>query len=241
MIHASKGIVLRVVKYGETSIIVSVYTELFGLQSYMINGARTEKKTAVKANLYQPGTLLDLIVYHHPHKNLHRIKEAKLQHSTNFQGAEVIKYTIGIYMVELIQKAITETESNPELYQFFEESFMQVLHNPIHHLSNFPIEFTLKFAEQLGFGIHNNYSAETPIFELQNGNFVSESDTGFQYTMPKDASAFISSLCSHSAEAFPISGAKRLEILNQCIQYLRLHIPHLGELKSVQILHEILH
>ena len=131
MIHATKGIVLRTDKYGETRIIVSMYTELFGLQSYMINGARTEKKSTVKANLYQPSTLLDMIVYHHPNKNLHRIKEAKLLHAINFQGAEVIKYTIGIYMVELIQKAITETESNTELYQFFEESFERVIQNPI--------------------------------------------------------------------------------------------------------------
>lgn len=43
-IHHTKGIVLRTVKYGETSLVVSIYTEMFGLQQYMVNGVRTNKK-----------------------------------------------------------------------------------------------------------------------------------------------------------------------------------------------------
>src|SRR5438309_1134928 len=40
MIQKTKGIVLRSIKYGETSLIVSVLTELFGLQSYLVKGFR---------------------------------------------------------------------------------------------------------------------------------------------------------------------------------------------------------
>src|SRR5580700_1042763 len=60
MIHKTKGIVLRTVKYGETSVIVSIYTELFGLQSYIINGIRTssKKKGSAKGNLFQPAAIL---------------------------------------------------------------------------------------------------------------------------------------------------------------------------------------
>ena len=117
---------------------------------------------------------------------------------------------------------------------------MYVLNEKENLLSNFPIIFTLLFAEQLGFGIQNNYSEDTPIFELQNGHFISENDAGFQYKMEKEHSVFIASLLCQTSEDIAINGVKRLEILNSCIQYLRLHIPHLGELKSVQVLHEIL-
>ncbi len=37
-LHNTKGIVLRTVKYGETSVIVTIFTELFGIQSYIVNG-----------------------------------------------------------------------------------------------------------------------------------------------------------------------------------------------------------
>ena len=45
-LHKTKGIVLRSVKYGETSIIVTIFTELFGVQSYLVNGIRTSSKKA---------------------------------------------------------------------------------------------------------------------------------------------------------------------------------------------------
>ncbi len=40
MIHKTKGIVLKTVKFGETSLVVTAFTEMFGLQSYMVNGIR---------------------------------------------------------------------------------------------------------------------------------------------------------------------------------------------------------
>ena len=240
MLHATKGIVLRTVKYGETSIVVTIYTELFGLQSYLMNGVRTDKKSGTKANLFQPTTMLDLVVYHHPHKNLQRIKEAKIFEARNSQGTDVVKYTISIYMVELIQKAITETEPNSELYHFFEESFLHVLLGKETSLANFPIAFTLSLAEHMGFTIQNNYSEQTPFFNLQNGNFVHENDSFNIYRVEKENSFIISEILNDGTKQPGITGNKRLEILNICIQYLRLHIPHLGELKSVQVLHETL-
>jgi DNA repair protein RecO (recombination protein O) len=77
-LHKTKGIVLRVVKYGETSLVVTIFTELFGVQSYMVNGVRTStKKGTGKANLFQPTAILDLIVYHNELKHLNRIREFK--------------------------------------------------------------------------------------------------------------------------------------------------------------------
>lgn len=44
MIYSTKGIVLRTIKYGETSVIASIFTESFGVQSYIVNGVRTSGK-----------------------------------------------------------------------------------------------------------------------------------------------------------------------------------------------------
>ncbi len=63
MIHATKGIVLRTIKYGETSVIASIFTELFGIQSYIVNGVRTQSKTS-KAHFFQPSSMLEMEVYH---------------------------------------------------------------------------------------------------------------------------------------------------------------------------------
>ena len=75
MTHKTKGIVLRAIKYGETSLVVTIFTELFGVQTYMVNGVRTSKKNTAKANYFQPAAILDMVVYHSENKSMQRIKE----------------------------------------------------------------------------------------------------------------------------------------------------------------------
>ena len=71
MTHKSKAVILRTVKYGETSLIVTMFTELFGIQSYMVKGVRSGSKSAAgKISFFQPAALLDLEVYHNPFKTL---------------------------------------------------------------------------------------------------------------------------------------------------------------------------
>ena len=56
------GIVLNYIKYGDTSIICKIYTEQYGLQSYIINGVRNSKSKNI--GLFQPLNILDMVVYY---------------------------------------------------------------------------------------------------------------------------------------------------------------------------------
>ena len=76
MLHKTKGIVLNFVKFKETSVIVKIYTEKFGLQSYIENGVRSSKSKN-KIALFQPLTQLELVVYHDPKKEINRISEIR--------------------------------------------------------------------------------------------------------------------------------------------------------------------
>ena len=242
MLHTTKGIVLRTIKYGDTSIVVSIYTELFGVQSYLVNGVRTEKRSASKANIYQPSTMLDLVVYHAPNKNLQRIREARVNHIYREAQQHVVKNTIAIYLVELIHKTITEPETNAELFEFFEQSFLHIDAASSEDLADFPILFTLQLADRLGFGIHNIYSEKNNVFDLQHGQFCNrETLTSFQFVEGESArllSHYVSQQEFDKADL--LNQTKRKELLGICLLYLRLHIPHLSELKSVEILHEVL-
>ena len=96
-VHKTKGLVLRTVKYGETSVIVSIFTELFGLQSYLVNGVRTiSKKGSAKASMFQPTAILDMVVYHNELKQLQRIKEFRWSHLYQHVLSDVRKKCGGI-------------------------------------------------------------------------------------------------------------------------------------------------
>ncbi|HKH60512.1 MAG TPA: DNA repair protein RecO, partial [Flavitalea sp.] len=127
MLHKTKGIVIRVVKYGETSVIVSIYTELFGIQSYIVNGVRTSsKKGSGKANLFQPAAILDLVVYHNELKNIQRLREFKWAYLYNNLFFDVIKNSVALYMIELMQKSLKQPEPNADLFHFLEDAFLHL-------------------------------------------------------------------------------------------------------------------
>src|SRR5438477_2214573 len=113
-LHKTKGVVLRSVKYGEGSLIVTMFTELFGVQSYLVNGVRAStKKGAGKANLFQPAAILDLIVYHNELKNLQRIREFKWSVLYQHIFSEIRKNGVAVFMVDLLTKCLKQPEANP--------------------------------------------------------------------------------------------------------------------------------
>ena len=124
MITKTKGIVLNYIKYKETSIIVRIFTEKLGLQSYIVNSIRTKGKTN-KISYYQPLTLLDLVVYSNPKSELNRISETQFAHKYISIPFDIRKSTINLFLAEVISKLILEEEENNHLFHFLESSLIQ--------------------------------------------------------------------------------------------------------------------
>src|SRR6266705_3326921 len=100
MTHKTKGIVLRTIQYGETSVISSIYTELFGLQTYIVKGVRqSTKKTQAKNMYFQPTAMLDMEVYYNTLKNLQFIKEYKWSYLYQKVLFDVVRNAIAQFMI----------------------------------------------------------------------------------------------------------------------------------------------
>ncbi len=144
--HKTRGIVLRTVKYGETSLIVTIFTELFGVQSYIVNGVRTStKKGTGKANLFQPTAILDLVIYHNELKHLNRIKEFKWHYLYKHIFSDVPKNAVALFMIELVTKCLKQPEPNPELFEFCEDAFIHLDESSGSVMANFPLFFACIF------------------------------------------------------------------------------------------------
>ena len=119
---ATRGIIFRVVKYGETSIICDIYTEAIGLKSYIINGVR-KKKSRYPASLFQPMYLVDFVAYDNPKRSLNRIKEISSEYVYQSLPFDIAKSAIGIFAIEVIRKSIKEEEANVPLFEFIRSFF----------------------------------------------------------------------------------------------------------------------
>lgn len=243
MVHATKGIVLRAIAYGETSVIVSVYTELFGLQSYLVNGVRSNKKSNTKGNLFQPASIVDMEVYHNDLKNLQRIKEAKWHYLYQDVMFDVYKNAIALFMTELLQKVIRQPEHNPDLYNFIEDAYMELDKADKKIVLNYPLFFLLHLAAFFGFNLQNNFSTEKQVLDLKEGNFVHENPLHPFYIDPVKG-AMVSQLLKimhpRDLDHITLNNIMRRQLTESLLLFYGLHVQDFGTMKSLPILQEIL-
>jgi DNA repair protein RecO (recombination protein O) len=244
MVHATKGIVLRTVKYGDTSIITTVYTELFGIQSYMVRGVRQSSKTSAgKASFFQPSAMLDMEVYHNEQKQLQFIKEYQLSYLYEKVLFDVVRNTVAMFIIELLQHSLKQPEANPELFYLIEDTLKQLDRGNDTLTANLPLYFTLHLGSELGFRMHGNYTAQTPVLDLQEGMFIADKPS-HPYYLESDLAQVTSGLASlqfyNELENIKLNRVIRRELLQAYQTYLALHIQDFGELKSFEILQEIL-
>ncbi|MCW3462711.1 DNA repair protein RecO [Chitinophaga nivalis] len=243
MLHKTRGIVLRTVKYGDTSLIVSVFTELFGLQSYIVNGVRSSKPKAAKGNLLQPGNILEMVVYHNEIKNLQRISEFKLGFIYNALHFNVVKNTVALYMIELLQKCLKQPEQHLELYYFAEHTLQLLDISTMPVAANLPLYFTLKLGEHLGFRLNGRFSEYTPYLDLQEGTFTDLPPHHVDHLDPINSELtdqlFQCSEVQHLANV-NMNKERRRKLMYAYLDFFRLHLPDFTEMHSPPILHEIL-
>ena len=243
-LHKTKGIVLRTVKYGETSLVVTFFTELFGIQSYIVNGVRTNTKKGVgKANLFQPSAILDLVVYHNELRTLQRIREFKWDHLYKHIFSDVKKNAVALFMIELLTKCLKQPETNPELFQFVEDAFIHLDESDETVTANFPLFFSVQTAVLFGFRITDNYSEKNSFFDLQEGMFVARRPTHPHLLEDKQAvvtSQLLKVMQPEELEDIRLNHEFRRNLLHAYETYYALHIQDFGTLKTLPVLKEIL-
>ncbi len=242
--HKTKGIVIKTVRYGETSIIAGIYTELFGMQSYIVNGVRTtSKKGSGRANLFQPSALLELVAYHNDLKNLQRLKEFKWAIIYEKIFLNVYRNSVALFMIELLQRTLKQPEPNPDLFHFIEDAFLHLDRTDDNNIANFPLYFALHLSGFYGFRFADKYSAINNFLDLVEGQFVPDRPNHAHY-LEKEHSAIISDLLKvmqpSELHQVKLNQETRRLLLHTFEKFYALHIQDFGNLKTLPVLEAVL-
>lgn len=238
MYHKTRAIVLHCIKYSETSVIAKMYTEKFGLQSYMVKGVRTTKSKS-KAAMLQPLTLLEMEASHRENKGLQYIKEFHRAFVYQSIPFDTLKSTISFFLLEVISKTIREHEPNDELFEFLYESLC-TLDDAKKLNPDFHLVFLLQLSRYLGFAPHGNFSEQNCFFEMSEGVFTQQQST--LNIMNKKESSLLNDLLKlnlFETSAQKISRPERKQMMKNLLLYYQLHLENFN-LKSPEILEEIL-
>ncbi|MBQ9253547.1 MAG: DNA repair protein RecO [Bacteroidales bacterium] len=150
MLEKTLGIAIKNIHYKESSSIVSVYTESFGLKSYIIKGGRKRNAT-VHSSLFQPLQVLDLVVYENPKNSLQSIKECSLALEQNSIYTNIIKTSLAYFLQEVICLSLKENASDKDIFNFLHSSVIKLNTCEDKSLKDFHLHFLYDFATLLGF------------------------------------------------------------------------------------------
>ena len=239
----TRAIILRSIKYGETSLVVTAFTELFGVQTYMVNAVRTSKKTGLKASLYQPASVVDMEVYHNEKNNMQRIRECNRTHVFTDILTDVVKNSIAVFMMELLNKLLKQPEQNSDLFYFCEDVLLQLDEAAPKIAANFPLYFSLQLSHFFGFKIDDNYSTENTFLDLQEGNFVAEKPPHTYFLERENAqltAELLKIMVPSELSQLKLHHLKRRELLQKYMEYYALHIHDFGVMKTLEVMQAVL-
>ncbi len=237
MLDKTEGIVLKTVKYSESSVIATIFTKKFGSLSFIVQGLRSTKNKQ-KGNLIQSGNILQLEIYLKEQRNLNRIKEYSTAYI--YTNANFIKQSILIFCIELISKCVKEHEVNERLYDYV-SLFLIELDKDEHSIENKPLYFLLETASILGFEFSMQNILNGKYFNLERGKFE-DVPTSTQSNLNENETLLLKKLIAvyYDKNELKFNSTERKILLEKLILYFRWHIPDFTDLKSPSVLSEVL-
>jgi len=240
MLHKTRGIVFKTTDYGESSVIVQVFTEKFGLQSYIVNGAK-KPKAKIARNMLQPLHLLDMIVYHKNTGNVQRIKELKNTPLLQTIAYDVIKSSIAMFLNEVLYKAVKQQAADENSFGFI-FSAIEWLDHQTEGLANFHLLFLIQLTRYLGFYPDRYLAGDADYFDMKNGVFCRYKPDSVLYLSPPHTQNFALLLqCSfEKMHLLKLTNDDRRYLVQKLLEYYALHIEGFANIRSHEVLEEIL-
>lgn len=238
MLIKTRGIVLSYLKYRESSIIARVYTERLGVQNYVVNSVRKAKPPG-RIALFQPFTLLELVAYvARGSSGLTRLSEYRCAEPFQTLPYEVQKSSVVLFLSEVVSRAVREEEQNESLFRFLHDSIL-AFDRQTTGTENFALVFLLELATYLGFGISSGAELTDQVIMAGHAP-TTHGETGPPTLRLREFDGYFDELLRDPATSTIPNGRVRHELLHVLIRFYQLHVEQMGEIRSLDILSEVL-
>ena len=240
MLQKVTGIVLYTVKYKDTAMMATVYTEEVGRASFVVPVSRA-KRSAVRSVLFQPPALVELEADFRPTATVYRVREAKSAYPFASLPYDPRKSAIALFLAEFLYRSLREEVENRPLFAFLRYSMMW-LDGCRAGFANFHLVFLMRLARFLGLSPNLDGYAEGDCFDLRSACFTpARPRTHADYIIPEEAARLrcLMRMNYETMRLFRMNRAERARCLDVILAYYRLHLPDLPPLKSLEVLKEL--
>lgn len=234
---SDKAIVLQAIKHGDNKYILKLCTQHNGLVTAVaVTGKSASSK--VRASHILPLSLVDIEMILKQNKEVHQLTEASCYCIHTALSSSLSKLSIAQFLNEVLLKTLKEQGPNTHLFGFA-ETCIQFLNDSESGYENLHLYFLAELTKYLGFEPQNNFSSNTPFFDCREGRFTSMS-MAIPLGLSKEDSLLFSEFLKINCLKEKISGSQRRIILEALLSYYRMHIPGFNEVKSLEVLKEVI-
>ena len=239
MLTKTTAIVLHNIKYGDSKMIVDMFTRAHGRTSFVVTIPKSAK-SKIRKQLFQPLTMLSLEYDFRPKVQLQKIKEATILHPYSSLPFDMDKLTVGMFISEFLYHSLYGEESNKPMFDYISDSLQWFDSSPS-PAANFHLVFMMRLSRFLGFYPNLDDYVQGCVFDLRNGSFSSVAPLHSDYLSSAEASlmSLMMRMNYPTMHLFKFTRAQRNRLLDVIVQYYRLHIPGFPDMKSLDVLRNI--
>ena len=239
MLTKSKAIVLHTLKYGDASMIVEMFTESLGRQSFVVRIPKSSK-ARVKKQFFQPLTVLDLEFDYRQRAQLQHIRDIRLAVPFSSIPFDPVKLSLSLFLAEFLYYTTRDEQQNAPLYQYIENSIVW-LDTANSAFANFHLVFMMHLSRFIGFYPNLEDAADGCFFDLRNASFTETAPLHPDFVQPAEAERIntLMRMGYESMHLFKMNRAERNRITELIVHYYRLHIPQMPEPRSLAVLQEL--
>ena len=236
MLTKTQAIVLHSLKYGESRLIVDMFTRAFGRQSFIVSIPKTSK-SKIKKQFFQPLTLLEIESDIRPKLQLQKLADVRMLTPFASIPFEPDKLAISLFVAEFLYYALRSEQRNELLYDYLEYSIMW-LDGQQTNYANFHLVFLLRLTRFLGFYPNLDDYEEGDYFDLRESEFMRNTPVHRDFLHPEEAQKvqLMMRMDFPTMHLFRMSHHDRNRLLEISIKYYRLHLPDFPEMKSIEVL-----
>jgi DNA repair protein RecO (recombination protein O) len=239
MMAKTKAIVLHSLKYGDSQMIVDMFTEQFGRLSFVCHISQSPK-AKLKKTFFQPLNILDLEFDYRQSKNLQHIKDIRMDCYFTSIPFEPYKLAITLFLAEFLSYTTRDEQVNVPLFHYVDHS-VRWLDESQRSFSNFHLVFMMRLSRFIGFFPNLDNYEEGDSFDLRNGCFSKSVAQHHDVVQPSEAAkiGLLMRMNYESMHLFRMSRAERNRCTEIILTYYRLHVPNFPELKSLSVMQEL--
>ena len=170
MLLKTEGIVLRTIKHQDSNLITTIYTQQFGLRSFMLKGYRSGRGRN-RHSYFQPLSIVDIVFMQRDNRSLQRVTDSNCGYLLHTVQTQPVKLSLGLAIIEIFSDTVKEEEANPDMYALLYQTILK-LEQSERRLVHIFIYFVLHLARYLGFGVNDQSKDSRYVhFDYKNGSF----------------------------------------------------------------------